>query len=84
MYKVTAKSQDILLTTTIPPDTAGGWLAINIGTDSVSIDGYTITPGEGLDFTNLHPEVVWNSEIKIILTSTNSKVRLTRLYYTKL
>ena len=60
------------------------WLAINTGTDSVNIDGYPITPGEGLDYTNLHPDVIWNNEIKIILTSTNSKVRLTRLYYTKL
>lgn len=84
MYKVTEKSQDILQTTTIPPDTAGGWLAINEGTDSVKINGKTISPGEGLDFTDLHPDVVWNSEIKIILTSQNSKVNLTRLYYTKL
>lgn len=85
MYKVTTKIQDITTSQTIAPDTAGGWLIINTGADMVTVNGYELLPGQGLDFTNLPPDVVWNSEISIKITSTTDcKVRLTRLYYTKI
>lgn len=85
MYKVTTKTQDIITSQTIAPDTSGGWLAINIGAESAIVNGYELMPGQGLDFTHLSPEVVWNSEISIQISSiATSKVRLTRLYYTKI
>lgn len=85
MYKVTTRTQDITTSRTISPDTSGGWIAINTGADTVYINGYEMMPGQGLDFTHLSPEVVWNNEITIqIPNSSTGKVRLTRLYYTKL
>lgn len=81
MYNVTAKTQDILQNTTIRPDKSGGWLAINTGTNTATVNGYPLAPGEGLDFTKLAPEVRWNSDITITL-KTGAKVRLTRLQYT--
>lgn len=81
MYNVTAKTQDILQNTTIRPDKSGGWLAINTGTNTATVNGYPLAPGEGLDFTKLAPEVRWNSDI-IITLETGAKVRLTRLQYT--
>lgn len=81
MYNVTAKTQDILQNTTIRPDKSGGWLAINTGTNTATVNGYPLAPGEGLDFTKLAPEVRWNSDITITL-ETGAKVRLTRLQYT--
>lgn len=81
MYNVTAKTQDILQNTTIRPDKSGGWLAINTGTNTATVNGYPLAPGEGLDFTDLAPEVRWNSDITITL-EPGAKVRLTRLQYT--
>ena len=80
MYKVTAKTQDILQNTTIRPDKSGGWLAINTGTNTATVNGYPLAPGEGLDFTKLAPEVVWNSDITITLEK-GGMIRLTRLQY---
>lgn len=82
MYKVTTKIQDIRHNTTILPDNAGGWLALNTGADFAVVNGYPLAPGQGLDFTKLPPDVIWNSEITIEL-SDSAMVRLTRLYYTK-
>lgn len=45
------------------------------------VNGYTLAPGEGLDFTNLDPSVIWDSPIVINLTATGSRIRLTRLLY---
>lgn len=82
MYKLNAKSQDILSNTTLMPQNFGGWLCVNTGTANATVDGYTLAPGEGLDFTNIPAEVVWNTPIQIVLAS-GAKVRITRFLYSE-
>lgn len=81
-YNVQAQTQDILESTTLMPNKYGGWLAVNTGTADCTIDGYTLAPGDGLDYTHLPADVIWNSPIKIILPSGGS-VRITRLIYSE-
>ena len=80
-YKVSTNTQDILTSTTIRPGKFGGWLAVNTGTGDAIVDGYTLAPGEGLDYTHIHPDVIWDMPITINLQAAGSKVRLTRLMY---
>lgn len=80
-YKVSSNSQDILTSVTIRPKNFGGWLAVNTGTADAVVDGYTLAPGEGLNYTHLSPDVIWDMPIVINLTATGSRVRLTRLLY---
>lgn len=82
MYKLNAKSQDILANTTLMPQNFGGWIAVNTGTATAIVDGYELAPGEGLDFTNIPAEVVWNTPIQIVLAS-GAKVRITRFLYSE-
>lgn len=84
MYKVTARTQTIAENTTILPDNASGWMVQNLSSENIAVNGYTLKPYETLDYTHIHPDVVWNSEITIeALTSAAVKARLTRLYYTQ-
>lgn len=83
MYKVTEKSQDILQNTTIRPDgKSGAWLAINTGTTQSVINGIPLAPGEGIQYTFLRPDVIWNSEIKITMDN-GGRVRLIQLQYSE-
>lgn len=83
MKKLLAKSQDILTNTTIMPQNYGGWLAVNTGTATAIVDGYELAPGEGLDFTAIPADVVWQSPIQVVL-QTGAKVRMTRFLYSEL
>lgn len=56
-------------------------MAVNTGTDTAVIDGYSLEPGEALDYTFLRPDVMWDSPITINLTTSGSRIRMTRLYY---
>ena len=83
MWKVTEKSQDITTNTIIRPDgKSGGWFAINRGSNVANVNGIPLSPGEGLDKTNLDKEVIWNSEIKIIL-ETGARIQLLQYQYTQ-
>lgn len=83
MWKVTEKSQDIATNTIIRPDgKSGGWFALNTGSNIAKVNGIPLSPGEGLDKTNLDKEVVWNSEIKIIL-ETGARIQLLQYQYTQ-
>jgi len=82
-YRVSTSTQEYTENTTIRPDGKfGGWLAVNTGTANATVDGYTLAPGEGLDYRMLRPNTIWNSTIAIVLT-TGAKIRLTRLTYTE-
>lgn len=80
-YKVSTNTQNYAENTTIRPDNFGGWLAVNIGSANVSVDGYPLAPGEGLDMTHLAPDVRWDKPIQIVITATGGMVRMTRLIY---
>lgn len=81
MWKAASKVIDYTESTSVVPDGFGGWMAVNTGTAAAEVNGYSLQPGEGLDFTNLHPEVEWNSPIKIVLQNTGAKIRMTQIKY---
>ena len=80
MWKVRKSTEEITANTTVRAEGYGGWLAVNVGEGNAIVDGYTIEPGEGLDFTSLQPDVIWDSPISIVL-ETGGIIRLTRLMY---
>lgn len=82
MIQVTNRTQTIRENTTLTPEGYGGWMAMNIGTGNVEVDGFVIKPGEKLDFSHLDPCVVWNSAIPIVC-SAGGVLRITRLIYNK-
>ena len=79
-YTVKSSSQELNQSTTIRPSHFGGWMAVNSGTVAVSVDGYVLQPGDGIDYTHLHPSVTWDSPINIVIPVGGS-VRFTRLMY---
>lgn len=90
--KVRVKNEIITQNTVITPDGWSGWRCMNLGSDSCTVDGVplrantTETYRDTIDFTNLDPDVVYDSSIKIIFGGTYSsvpKLLLTRLYYKK-
>lgn len=82
-YKVIDKTFDYSENITIQPEDYGGWLAVNTGTANVSVNGFELEPGDGIDFTHIAPEVIWNKQIVILILASGGKVRLTRLKYTE-
>lgn len=81
-YRVSTESRDILKNETIRPNKYGGWMAVNTGTADATVDGYPLSPGDGLDLTHLSPDVIWDTPIQIVL-SPGAKVRITRFLYTE-
>lgn len=82
MFRVKSIAQTIRENTTLLPEGLGGWIAQNIGTGNVEVDGFVLEPGEKLDFSHLHPTVKWESAI-VVICQTNGILRITRLKYTK-
>lgn len=83
MWKVTSKTQDITTNTIIRPDgKSGGWFALNTGSNIARVNGFPLSPGEGIDKTNLDKEVLWNSEIKIVL-ETGARIQLEQYQYSQ-
>lgn len=83
MYKVRTSSRDISENTTISPSNFGGWLIVNNGTTgNVYVDGYKLEPGDGLNMTDLHPDVIWDQPIRVIIDS-GAIARFTSLRYTE-
>lgn len=80
MIQVINRSQTITANTTLMPEGFGGWIALNIGTGNVKVDGFVLTPNAMLDLSHLPYNVVWNSPIPIEVES-GGVVRITRLKY---
>lgn len=78
--KCTPKDIDVTENTTLQPENYGGWMAANIGTADAVVDGFPLSPGDGLDFTKLDPHVIWNKQIQITVNA-GAKVRVRRLLY---
>lgn len=79
-YKVSTEVQTISSNTTLRQGRYGGWMAVNIGTGGCIVDGYPLAPGEGLDFTHLQPDVLWDKSIDIVC-QPGGAIRVTRLIY---
>ena len=81
-YQVTAQVLDITSSTTIKPERKyGAWMAVNQGTNTASVMGYELQPGEGIDMLQAVPAgSYWNSNIQIRI-NPGALVRLTRLQY---
>lgn len=77
---VNSRSETFSANVTLMPERYGGWLAMNIGTANVEVDGFVLQPGQILDFSHLGSSVIWNSPITIVC-QTGGSVRITRLIY---
>lgn len=79
-YKVSVRTIDITANTKIMPENVfGGWMAVNTGTATASVMGYTLNPGEGLNFLEAVPAgSVWDTPIEVRV-NTGAVVRFTRL-----
>jgi len=80
-YQITTKHDSYSASAIVRPDGMfGGWLAVNDGTAAATVNGVTLAAGARLDFTQLNPDVIWNSDIVIVCT-TGAIINLTRMYY---
>ena len=79
-YTISASTQDVAVSTTIMPEKKyGGWMCVNTGTAAATVMGYTLQPGEGLDFLTAVPAgSSWATPIKIIINA-GAVIRLTRM-----
>lgn len=78
---VTNRSQTIRENTTLMPEGFGGWIALNIGTGNVEVDGFVLRPNMAVDLSHLPYYVTWNSPIPIVCQE-GGILRITRLKYT--
>lgn len=79
---VVTQAKTLSSNTTVMPEGFGGWYAQNIGSSSVSVDGFVLEPGEKLDsFATLPPECVWSSPIPVVFNQTGGQLRIVRLKY---
>ena len=78
--RVVNQSQTITANTTLMPDGFGGWIALNIGTGNVKVDGFVLQPNMAVDLSHLPWSVTWNSPIPIEVES-GGVLRITRLKY---
>ena len=79
--KGTPKDIEISENTTLQPENYGGWMAVNTGIGNVSVDGFVLEPGDGLDFMSLDPHVIWNKQIQVVILTTGGKARIRRMLY---
>lgn len=80
--RVTNQSQTIRENTTLQPEGFGGWIALNIGTGNVEVDGFLLRPNMAVDLSHLPWYVTWNSPIPIVV-QPGGLLRITRLKYTQ-
>ena len=78
--RVVSRSQTITANTTLIPKGFGGWIALNIGTGKVKVDGFVLQPNMAVDFSNLPWYVKWDSPIPVEV-ETGGVLRITRLKY---
>lgn len=58
----------------------GGWMAVNTGTVDITVDNFTLQPGDGIDLTHLQPDVLYTSPIRFQVPAGGQAV-LARLLY---
>lgn len=79
---VTNRAETIRENTTLNPEGFGGYLAQNIGTADVTVDGFILKPGEKLDFSSIAYNATWATPI-IITCQQGGMVRIIRFMYTE-
>lgn len=77
---VTNKTQTIRVNTTLMPEGFGGYLAQNIGSGDVEVDGFILEPGMQLDLTKIPADITWDTPITIIC-GEGGILRIMRLLY---
>lgn len=89
-YLAKTKYELITQNTLVPAEDFGGWSILNYGETVCVVNGVPLDPNGaavGIDYTSLHPDVIWsdNISIKFIDTGTggSNAVILTRIKYTK-
>lgn len=90
-YLAKTKYEQITQNTLITAEDFGGWQIVNIGECPCQVNGVLLSQNgvvAGLDYTSLHPSVVWSDNISIRFINDNSNslgqmVVLTRIKYTK-
>lgn len=80
-YKGKVRVKIISTNTTINDTDFSGWVAINTGTGAVEVNKVTLQPSEGLDFSQLQPNVHWDSPIQIVILEDGGQVTLHQLIY---
>ena len=78
--QVVNRSQTITANTTLMPEGFGGWIALNIGTGVVKVDGFVLRPNMAVDLSHMPWYVTWNSPIPVEV-ETGGVLRITRLKY---
>lgn len=78
--RVVNRSQTISANTTLIPKGFGGWIALNIGTGKVKVDGFVLQPNMAVDLSHLPWYVTWDSPIPVEV-ETGGVLRITRLKY---
>lgn len=78
--RVVNRSQTITANTTLMPEGFGGWIALNIGTGKVKVDGFVLQPNMVVDLSHLPWYVTWDSPIPVEV-ETGGVLRITRLKY---
>lgn len=88
--KYLVKTQTLTVTdnATFSPEDFGGWSAVNTGNVPAIVDGILLDPAgalAGVDYTTLHPDVIWSKPITIrfVASTGNRQVILTRLKYSR-
>ena len=76
---LTTKTQTLRENTTLMPDGFGGWIAQNIGTANVEVNGFVLESGEKLDLSNVASNVIWSSPI-VIVCQSGGVLRIMRMY----
>ena len=79
-YKITATVETITNSTTLTQDKKyGGWMAVNQGTNTATVMGYELQPGEGISMIEaVPPGSIWDIPIRIVC-QPGAAVRVTRL-----
>lgn len=81
IYNVKTRIQSYKQNTTITTTDFGGWLVVNTGTGAITVNKVKLQPSEGLDFTQLPPNVIWGSPIQIVISEPGGEATLTQLIY---
>lgn len=76
---LTTKTQTLRENTTLMPDGFGGWIAQNIGTANVEVNGFVLESGEKLDLSNVASNVIWSTPI-VIVCQSGGVLRIMRMY----
>ena len=90
-YLAKTKTRVVTQNEIITPEDFGGWSALNIGDTLAYVNDAPLDPSGrivGIDFTTLHPSVLWGEDITVRFDTdnpgTSPKVILTFVKYTEI